>query len=79
MSVTVYSKPRCVQCTAVKRWLEKNDVEYKVVDVSVDEAARAELAKKFTGVPVTAIDGMDPFYGFDTKLLEEALAKGLLR
>ena len=80
MSVKVYSKPRCVQCNAVKMWLDKNDVAYDVVDVAADEAARDELANAgFQGVPVTAIDGMEPFYGFDIEKLQEAEASGLLR
>lgn len=29
MSTTVWSKPRCVQCNAVYRWLDDNDVAYE--------------------------------------------------
>lgn len=79
MPTVVYSKPKCVQCTAVKRWLDKNDFAYDVVDVTQDqEAYQALVDAGFTGVPVTKIEGLDPFHGFDIKILEEAKKNGLL-
>lgn len=39
MSVTVYSKPSCVQCNATYRALERQGVEFRVVDLSEDQAA----------------------------------------
>ena len=39
MSVTVYTKPSCVQCTATYRALDNKGIEYEVHDVSTDEAA----------------------------------------
>lgn len=39
MSVTVYSKPSCVQCNATYRALRKNGIDYDVVDVTEDQAA----------------------------------------
>lgn len=40
MSITVYSKPACVQCTATKKALDRAGIEYSVVDISLDEEAR---------------------------------------
>jgi len=39
MTVTVYSKPSCVQCTATYRGLTNKGVEYTVVDVTEDDSA----------------------------------------
>lgn len=39
MSVTVYSKPSCVQCNATMRALDKKGVNYSVIDVTEDQAA----------------------------------------
>ena len=39
MSITVYSKPACVQCTATTRALDRQGINYTVVDVSADTAA----------------------------------------
>ena len=39
MDITVYSKPRCVQCSPTKRELRYEGVQYTDVDVSEDAAA----------------------------------------
>lgn len=39
MSVTVYTLPSCVQCESTKKLLEKNAIEFSVVDLSEDETA----------------------------------------
>ena len=39
MSVTVYSKPACVQCTATYRALDRLGVDYDIVDISQDTEA----------------------------------------
>lgn len=39
MTVTVYSKPACVQCTATTRALDRQGISYEVVDISRDAAA----------------------------------------
>ena len=41
MSITVYSKPACVQCTATTRALDKQGLDYNVVDISADADAYA--------------------------------------
>ncbi|WP_298462118.1 glutaredoxin domain-containing protein [uncultured Cellulomonas sp.] len=44
MSVTVWSKPGCVQCDATTRALRRLGVEFREVDVSTDAAARDLVA-----------------------------------
>ena len=39
MTITVYSKPACVQCTATIRALDKQGITYDVIDISRDQAA----------------------------------------
>jgi glutaredoxin-like protein NrdH len=39
MTITVYSKPACVQCTATTRALDRQGIDYTIVDVSADAAA----------------------------------------
>lgn len=39
MTVTVYSKPKCVQCTATYRALEASGIDYEAVDITEDAAA----------------------------------------
>ncbi len=39
-TITVYTKPGCVQCEATMRALGKLGVDYSTVDISVDDQAR---------------------------------------
>lgn len=39
MSIIVYSKPNCVQCTATTRALDRHGADYQVVDISEDARA----------------------------------------
>lgn len=40
MSITIYTKPACVQCTATKKAFDKLGVPYALVDISEDPTAR---------------------------------------
>ena len=44
MSITVYSKPACVQCTATTRALQARGIEFNVVDLTQDEDAYAHVS-----------------------------------
>ena len=39
MTVTVFSKPACVQCDATYRALDKRGIAYRKVDITQDTAA----------------------------------------
>ncbi|OWY10536.1 MULTISPECIES: glutaredoxin-like protein NrdH [Thioclava] len=39
MTITVYSKPACVQCTATTRALDAKGIDYNVIDLTEDAAA----------------------------------------
>lgn len=58
MSITVYSKPACVQCTATYRELDKLGHEYTVVDISQDADARDYvMSLGHMQAPVVVADG----------------------
>ncbi len=42
-TVTLYTKPSCVQCNATYRKLDKHSIAFEKVDVSVDETALAYI------------------------------------
>ena len=69
--VTVYSKPRCVQCNATYRALENAGVEYTTVDISQDDEARAKVMDLgYMQAPVVITD-TDHWSGFNPgKILE---------
>lgn len=53
MTITVYSKPRCVQCDATYRAFDKLGVEYTIVDVSRDrESLEFILSLGYQQAPV---------------------------
>ena len=53
MNITVYTKPSCVQCDATKRSLDKLNLPYSTVDVTVDAEAFDMLVEKgFKAMPV---------------------------
>lgn len=66
-TLTVYTKPNCVQCNATYRALGKAGVEYDVVDITLDPSARdyamslGHLAAPV--VVVTAPDGRITHWG----------------
>lgn len=73
--VTVYSKPNCVQCTAVKRWLTQHSIPFEVLDVSEDAAARDKIAQLgYRQVPVV-MHGEGHWYGNVPAKLEALLVE----
>jgi glutaredoxin-like protein NrdH len=64
MSITVYSKPACVQCTATTRALDRQGIDYSVVDISEDTEAYALVQQLgYRQVPVV-IAGERHWAGF---------------
>lgn len=58
MSITVYTKPACVQCNATKKALDRVGLEYDLVDISVDEDARDYvMALGYVQAPVVEANG----------------------
>ena len=58
MSITVYTKPACVQCNATKKALDRAGLEYDLVDISDDEEARDYvMALGYVQAPVVEANG----------------------
>ena len=49
-NITMYSGPMCAFCDAAKRLLNRNNLEYKVIDVSTGPDLRDEMIKKANGM-----------------------------
>lgn len=72
----LYSKPGCVQCNAIKRWLKSEHLvegqDYEVVDLSLIPEAVDEVKQLgYEAVPVVLLPDGSHFYGFDSTKLEE--------
>lgn len=60
MTITVFSKPNCRQCTATKDWLKKRGQDFVEHDISQDAEARdVALSMGFTSAPVVTIRNYD--------------------
>ena len=48
-NIIVYSGPMCGYCDAAKRLLERNNLSYTEIDVSLKDGLREEMTKKANG------------------------------
>lgn len=56
--VTVYTIPACPQCDTTKRFLERADISYTVIDMSKDaEAHDFVKGLGYTQAPVVSFEG----------------------
>lgn len=63
-TVTVYTKPACVQCNATFRALDKQGTPYRKVDITTDPEARDYvMALGYLQAPVV-VAGTEHFSGF---------------
>ena len=75
MSITVYTKPSCVQCNATYRALDAAGIEYEIRDLTEDPAALEQV--KTLGhlqVPVV-IAGEDHWSGFRPDKIAELASR----
>lgn len=71
MSITVYTKPRCVQCDATKRALNKSGIAYDLVDLTEDELALEQVkALGYAQAPVV-VTSNDHWSGYRPDKLKE--------
>ena len=64
MSITVYTKPACVQCNATKKAMDRAGLEYDLVDISMDDEARDYvMALGYVQAPVV-VAGSEHWSGF---------------
>lgn len=63
-TITVYTKPACVQCNATYKALDKVGLSYEIVDISQDAEARDHvMALGYLQAPVV-VAGDDHWSGF---------------
>ena len=63
-SITVYTKPACVQCNATYKALDKQGIAYEKVDITLDVEARDYvMALGYLQAPVV-VTGDDHWSGF---------------
>lgn len=76
MRVVIYSRPHCLECNLVKRFLRDHKVDFEVRDCSSHPEYLEDVKKMgFLGVPVTVIDGT-PIQGLRPDELKKHLDLG---
>lgn len=72
--VIVFSTPTCTFCNAAKRYFREHHIRFKDVDVSKDQAAARDMARRTgqMGVPVIDIGGR-LIVGFDKPKINKYL------
>lgn len=74
-TITVYSRPACVQCNATYRALEKKGLDYDTVDLSQDSDALEQLrALGHMQAPVVITASGEHWSGFRPDKIEELAA-----
>lgn len=73
----IYSTPTCVYCKTLKKYFEKNGIEFENIDVSKDEKQLQKMIKDSgqMAVPVVDIDG-EIIIGFDKEKIDKLLKIG---
>ena len=75
MTITVFSKPACVQCDATYRSLDKLGLEYTIVDITRDADALASVrALGYQQAPVVFAGG-DHWSGFRPEKIRSLVGK----
>ena len=64
MSIVVYSKPACVQCTATTRALDAKGIDYDVVDLTQDDTALNHVTELGYRQAPVVVAGGDHWSGF---------------
>lgn len=77
MKITVYGKPKCIQCNYTKQKLTKDHVVFDYIDVTENEEKLEYIKNElgFSSLPVVEADFMEPFSGFKPGLLSEIANK----
>lgn len=74
MSVVVYTLPNCVQCESTKKLLTRQEVDFKVIDLSEDASAM-EMVRSlgYQAAPVV-IAGDEHWSGFRPDMIASLAA-----
>lgn len=74
MTITVYSKPDCVQCTYTKKKLDAKGLRYNEIDVTQDaEGRKAVEDSGKTALPMVVVEHnghKDVWHGFKDDLIK---------
>lgn len=71
MTVKVFSKPACVQCTATTRAMDARGINYEVVDLTVDGEAFTKVSEMGYRQAPVVVAGDNHWSGFRPDLIAQ--------
>ena len=71
MSITVYSKPACVQCTATTRALDAIGITYDVIDLTQDDSAMTHVTELGYRQAPVVVAGSNHWSGFRPDMIAQ--------
>lgn len=70
----IYTSPSCSHCQALKAYLKSKSIEFKEVDITIDQDAFSKVVTKSGRMEVPLIEYKDKYLaGFNIKEIEELL------
>lgn len=74
MSITLFTKPACMQCNATKKALDRAGLDYNLVDISIDAEAREYvIGLGYLQAPVVEANG-EHWSGFRPERISSLVA-----
>jgi len=72
--MTIYTSPSCTYCQALKKYLKIINVEYKEIDVSIDQEALTDIIPKVGELKLPIVENNGKYVtGFNITKLKEIL------
>ena len=59
--MTIYTSPSCTNCQALKKYIKIINVEYKEIDVSIDQDAFSKVVIKTKKMELAIIEYKDKY------------------
>lgn len=72
--MTIYTSPSCTYCQALKSYLKNINVEYKEIDVSIDQEVLTDIIPKVGELKLPIVENNGKYVaGFNITKLKEIL------
>ena len=72
--MTIYTSPSCTYCQALKKYLKIINVEYKEIDVSIDQGVLTDIIPKVGELKLPIVENNGKYIaGFNITKLKEIL------
>ncbi len=72
----VYTSPSCMECQALKTWLKSEGIDFKGIDISVDQDAFGKVVNKTKEMKVPTIEiNKEYIVGFDRDKILDKIKK----